>query len=239
MQQYPSIGILAGMGPRSTTPFLELVLNECKKQYNAKNDIDYPQMLIYSLPTPFFVDRPLDHNAMRQVLIEGLKRLEDTNVSFIVMPANTIHQYFDELQKSITTPLLHIVYETINRIPLEYCPVTVLATESTMQSEIYQKTLTEKGFTHIFKEEWQQEVNALIRGVKEGMEKELLRSRLQSLLQKIEVEGPQGVIIACTDLTMLLDELQTGLFILDSAKCLAEATVEKYISFSPPLESRF
>jgi len=41
---HSSIGILAGMGPRSTAPFLELVLDQCQIQYGAKYDIDYPHI---------------------------------------------------------------------------------------------------------------------------------------------------------------------------------------------------
>lgn len=50
----PLIGILAGMGPRSTAPFVDLVIDECQSQYGATFDIDFPRMLILSQPTPFF-----------------------------------------------------------------------------------------------------------------------------------------------------------------------------------------
>ena len=62
--QQPTIGILAGMGPRSTAPFIDLVLTECQSQYGATNDIDFPKMMICSLPAPFYPDRPTDHAAM-------------------------------------------------------------------------------------------------------------------------------------------------------------------------------
>ena len=48
------IGILAGMGPRSTAPFVDLVVSECRNQYGARHDIDFPPMMILSWPTPFF-----------------------------------------------------------------------------------------------------------------------------------------------------------------------------------------
>jgi aspartate/glutamate racemase len=32
----PIIGILAGMGPRSTGPFLDLIVDECQRQYGAR-----------------------------------------------------------------------------------------------------------------------------------------------------------------------------------------------------------
>jgi aspartate racemase len=42
-----SIGILAGMGPRSTTPFLELVIDQCQIQYGAHYDIFTSNALLH------------------------------------------------------------------------------------------------------------------------------------------------------------------------------------------------
>lgn len=46
------IGILAGMGPKSTSPFIDKVIDYCQKLYGASNDIDYPHMMIYSARRP-------------------------------------------------------------------------------------------------------------------------------------------------------------------------------------------
>lgn len=48
-----SIGVLAGMGPRSTAPFVDMLVTECHIGYGAKYDMDFPKMHIISLPTPF------------------------------------------------------------------------------------------------------------------------------------------------------------------------------------------
>ncbi len=39
----------------------------------AKYDIDYPHILIYSLPTPFYVDREIDSTAMQSALTVGIE----------------------------------------------------------------------------------------------------------------------------------------------------------------------
>lgn len=62
------IGILAGMGPKSTSPFIDKVIDYCQKLYGASNDIDYPHMMIYSCPTAFYADRPIDHDEMKKRL---------------------------------------------------------------------------------------------------------------------------------------------------------------------------
>ena len=68
MRGYPSsgtvqpaaalIGILAGMGPRSTAPFIDAVIDQCQQQYGASLDEEFPRMMILSLPTPFYAVDP-------------------------------------------------------------------------------------------------------------------------------------------------------------------------------------
>ncbi|WBV23599.1 MULTISPECIES: hypothetical protein [Pantoea] len=37
-----SIGVLAGMGPRSTAPFIDMLVTDCQVGYGAKYDLDFP-----------------------------------------------------------------------------------------------------------------------------------------------------------------------------------------------------
>lgn len=111
------IGILAGMGPKSTGPFVDQVVHAFQTLSGAKNDIDFPPMMIYSLPTPFYVDRPIDHRLMEMTICEGLKKLESCGVAFIAMPCNTAHRYYQMLKQCTEVPLLNMVEVTLSRIP--------------------------------------------------------------------------------------------------------------------------
>ncbi len=71
------------MGVRSTSPFVDLLIEECQRQYGAKYETDYPRTIIFSWPTPFFPDRQIDHDAMRDSILEGLRWLDRTGVDFI------------------------------------------------------------------------------------------------------------------------------------------------------------
>ena len=124
------IGILAGMGPRSTAPFIDLIVDECQRLYGAKYDIDFPQIVILSQPKPFFLDRPIDHATMRRSIFEGLKKLESAGVGFIAMPCNSAHLYFDEFQAAISVPMLNIVAETLALLP-KGARATLFATKPT------------------------------------------------------------------------------------------------------------
>lgn len=216
------IGILAGMGPKSTGPFVDTVVAECQTIYGAKHDIEFPHMMIYSCPTPFYMDRPIDHEAMKKAIIEGAQKLESTGASFIAMPCNTAHLYFEELQQSLSIPILNIVDETLKAIPETAKRVALLATEATVQSGIYQDGIAKRNIEYIHYEQWQESINQIITYIKSGEVEEAHRLWEALVLQlKDEVDT---AIIACTDLNVVASE-----DFVDSAQCLAKAVVRMYV----------
>ncbi|MCU5688400.1 amino acid racemase [Bacillus cereus] len=216
------IGILAGMGPKSTGPFVDTVVAECQTIYGAKHDMDFPHMMIYSCPTPFYMDRPIDHEAMKKAIIEGAQKLESTGASFIAMPCNTAHLYFEELQQSLSIPILNIVDETLKAIPETAKRVALLATEATVQSGIYQDGIAKRNIEYIHYEQWQESINKIITYIKSGEVEEAHRLWEALVLQlKDEVDT---AIIACTDLNVVASE-----DFVDSAQCLAKAVVRMYV----------
>ncbi|EJR68596.1 aspartate racemase [Bacillus cereus VD115] len=217
------IGILAGMGPKSTGPFTDTVVAECQTIYGAKHDIDFPHMMIYSCPTPFYMDRPIDHEAMKKAIIEGAQKLESTGVKFIAMPCNTAHLYFEELQRSLSIPILNIVDETLRTIPETVKRVALLATEATVQAGIYQDGIAKRNIEYLHNEKWQEMINQIITCIKSG-EVEEARKLWSALVLQLKDEIDTA-IIACTDLNVVASE-----GFVDSSQCLAEAVVRMYVS---------
>ncbi|TKH18465.1 amino acid racemase [Bacillus wiedmannii] len=215
------IGILAGMGPKSTGPFVDTVVAGCQTIYGAKHDMDFPHMMIYSCPTPFYMDRPIDQEAMKKAIIEGAQKLESTGVSFIAMPCNTAHLYFEELQRSISIPILNIVDETLQAIPETAKKVALLATEATIQAGIYQDGITKRNIEYIHHEKWQTMINQIITCIKSG-EIEAAQELWSALVLQLK-DDVDTAIIACTDLNVVANEE-----FVDSAQCLAEAVVRMY-----------
>jgi len=225
-----TIGILAGMGPRSTSPFLELVLDQCQKQYGAKYDIEYPHIIIYSLPTPFYLDRPINHTELKASIIEGLKRLESCGATYIAIPCNTAHKYYEELITSIDRPLLNIIDETLENIS-ESRRITLFATKSTFDSGLYQKELEEKGYEFFFDESWQEKVNEIISLIKSGENIIERNKKWDDLLKSVNTKGIDSIIIACTDLNVVLKDSinRYNITFIDSSECLAKAVVREYL----------
>lgn len=223
------IGILAGMGPRSTAPFIDLVIDECQFKYGAKYDEEFPEMMIYSLPTPFYIDRPINHELMKRTIIEGLQKLESIGASFIAIPCNSAHIYFNELKNSIKVPLLNIVEETLNKLPIVSQKVTLFSTSSTFESRIYQKGILDVGHEFIFKDEWQIKLNNLIQSIKTDKENTQNIDIWNKLIEDVKKESIQNIVIACTDLNVVLEKMHPPINIIDSSKCLAKSVVSKYL----------
>jgi aspartate racemase len=79
---------------------LDAVVRQCQVQDKARADNDFPPMMVYSLPTPFYLDRSIDHWLMERTIIGGLRRLEAMGVASIAILCNTAHIYFGALARS-------------------------------------------------------------------------------------------------------------------------------------------
>ena len=225
------VGILAGMGPRSTAPFVDAIVSQCQRIYDAKLDEEFPRMMILSLPTPFYVDRPIDHDRMKAAIIDGLRQLESIGVDFIAMPCNAAHIYFDELRCSITVPLLNIVDETLASLK-DLGRTTLLGTRGTLESNLYQDGFHRAGLEFVFDQGWQDLIDQTISLIKSGDSQSGGASTWNELLSHLVDAEVQQAVIACTDLNVVLDPKAYCLQFVDSSDCLAAATVNRYLARS-------
>jgi aspartate racemase len=226
--QPPLIGILAGMGPRSTAPFVDMVVDECQRQYGARNDIDFPPMLIYSLPTPFYVDRPIDHAALEAAIAAGLRKLEDARVAFVAMPCNSAHIYFEPLAAGMRVPLLNMVDLALGALPAASATVALLATRPTAEARVYQDALECAGKQLLAGEPWQARVDALILAIKSAVDRAAARELWRNLVADLHAAGADTLLLACTDLNLVSATVDIPLALVDATRRLAEATVETW-----------
>jgi aspartate racemase len=226
--QPPLIGILAGMGPRSTAPFVDLVIDECQRQYGARDDEDFPPMMIYALPAPFYLDRPIDHDALRAAIRAGLRRLANTGVAFVAMPCNTAHIHYDDLAASIDIPLLNMVDEALRAVPAGVSCVALLATRPTVEAGIYQAALERAGLELAPSADRQRQVDQLLATIKSSPDRRAAEGMWRELLAELAAEGVDTALLACTDLNAVSAASPPGVALLDATQCLAAATVREW-----------
>lgn len=227
-----SIGVLAGMGPRSTAPFIDMLVDECQKQYGARFDIDYPKMHIISLPTPFFPDRAVEDAAMSAALRDGISDLVKVGVNLIVVPCNVAHCYFAEMQAaSAGIPVLHIADCALERLAAAE-NIAVIATEATLDAGFYQQRLHLTGKRCVSSEPLRASTTRLIALIKQnGFTDPEVITQWRALISLAQEAGAQALLIACTDISPLLkSHPQQLLPIVDTAASLAEAAIRGFAS---------
>jgi aspartate racemase len=224
------IGILAGMGPRSTGPFVDMVVTQCQIQYGAKYDEEFPHMLIYSLPTPLRLDRPLNHDLLKQVIIDGLQQLARNKVAFIAMPCNLAHMYYDDLSAAIDVPLLNMIEETVNEIPADTREVALIAARPTAAAGLYQRLGVSKSIDISITEARQEQIDALIKEVKTSSNHGSSNELLLDLVSALKTDGVDTLLMACTDLNTVTNTIRDEINFIDATESLAKAVVRNYVA---------
>ncbi len=126
--------IIGGMGTEATEVFIH-ILNE---RTPAKRDQDYLDYILVNHATvPDRTDYILDHSKPDPFipLAEDIKQQSRLHPDFFVIPCNTAHYRFDDLQSMTDIPILHMPRETVKDIP-NYVPnakrVGLIATKGTL-----------------------------------------------------------------------------------------------------------
>lgn len=227
----PTIGILAGMGPRSTGPFLDLIVTACQEMYGARHDIDFPKMLICSQPAPFYEDRPIDHAALEAATLAGLKHLESAGVDFLAIACNTVHIYYPRLAAALSVPLLNIVELAVEALPAHAGTVALVAARPTAESGLFQTALLAAGH-RVVDPDWQSDVDGMLSAVRETTDPSVFRSLWASLLAKARAAEASSALIACLDLSGVARFAETEIPVVDAADCLARAIVRRWMAMA-------
>lgn len=226
----PRIGALVGMGPNSTGPFYDSVMNSARELYGAKYDIDFPEMVLFSVPTPFYPDRPIDDELMRAQLKMGIEVLTKAEVDFIVIPCNVVHIYYSLMQGLTAVPVFNIMDLAVASLkaPAE-AKTALIATTPTVDSTLYQEKLSARGFVPFHTPELQTKVIALLTELKANRFGGSAHELWGDLVAFLEAAGCSHAVIACTDITPCIPLRATSIQFVDSAGVLGKATIEEYL----------
>lgn len=228
------VGALVGMGPNSTSVFYDSVMKYARILYGAKFDIDFPEIIMLSLPTPFYPHQALDDDEMMGKLKYGIQLLDGAEVDFIVIPCNVVHKYYSFMQSLITAPILNIIDITVNSIIVKphQSNVAIIATLPTVESNLYQDKILSCGMTYFHDDALQSKVTTLLTELKLFNLSQNAQSLWNGIVRYLEAKGCTHCIIACTDISICCNLKLTNIQFIDSSNALAKATIEKYLKFS-------
>ncbi|WBV23600.1 aspartate/glutamate racemase family protein [Pantoea piersonii] len=187
-------------------------------------------MHIISLPTPFWPGKKNDDSAMIAALQQGIAELVKARVSLITIPCNLAHCYFTEMKAaSCGIPLLHIADSALESLPPEATRIAVLATEPTLEAGFYQAQIKASDREIIDSQRLREMTTLLIGRVKtKGFHDPDVQAEWQNLVAEVETHQAEALLIACTDLSPLINGNSYRFAIVDTAASLSRATIKNY-----------
>lgn len=227
-----SIAILGGMGPQASSKLLETVIRMASKDFGAKNDSDFPEIILNSIPVPDFIANDESVDIVFQTLKRRVKSLERFNPVNFSIACNTAHILLPRLQAETNVPFVSIIEQVSACVSEpEIKVVGLLATPTTIKSGLYQESLKEKGAECIILSNKDQRITEqVIRSVLAGKIKTNDRKKLVKLAEKLRENGAEGIILGCTELPLLFPK-QFNLPVFDSIEILARVLLKNFYAF--------
>jgi aspartate racemase len=229
------LGIFGGMGPEATADCYRKVIAATP----ATKDQEHIPTLIYSLPQ--VPDRTTairtGDRSIVPWLVEGVTRLERAGASFIIIPCNTAHYFYEDMQAAVKIPILNMIRETVaetaRRHP-EATRVGLMATSGTIASGLYEREFAARGIQTIVPDSATEEnvVMKAIRSIKAGEDKKLAEDLLAQAADQLVANGSQVIVLGCTETPLAFNPQRAKAPVVDATRVLAQAAVAKYQELS-------
>lgn len=218
------VGIIGGVGPQATEFIYHKLLEVAQWSYGAKNNDQYPDLLIASVPVPDFISSKENLDEAKRMLAEAAQGLEKAGCEALCIGSNTVHILLEDLKQTVGVPFISMVELVADKCEqLGLKKVALLGTPVLLESGLYDVALEDKGIELMKPNAQQVEIcDSVIRGVIAGSTEVPLRKEYVEVLSSMLDQGADAIILGCTELPLVLDYEALGKRILSSDEILAE-----------------
>jgi aspartate racemase len=225
-------GIVGGLGPESTIDYYRFILARYRER---RPDSGYPHLLINSLD----VDKGIamisagQLDDLAEYLSAGVEQLVRAGADFGLIAANTPHLVFDEVQRRSAIPLLSIVRATVDHAKTRGLKkVGLFGTGFTMRATFYPQEFQRAGITLVIPQEHERElIHQKYLG--ELLKNKFLpesRAEILRIAERLRTqESVEAIVLAGTELPLLLRDSGTDIPFLDTTVIHVEAVVDELL----------
>ena len=172
---------------------------------------------------------PEDWDRAAEVLVASAKRLEEAGAGALIIGANSMHKVYDRVADAVSIPILHIAECVGERMGADGVKTAALiGTRNFMTESFYRQRLVAHGIDLLPPD--MRNVEALDRIIyDELMHGKVTRSAERTLKTIITVkaqEGARAIVLACTELEMLVDVDANVLPIYDCTRIHSEKAAD-------------
>jgi aspartate racemase len=223
-----TIGIIGGMSWQSTEVYYRLMNEYISLKLGKHHSV---KAVIYSLDFEEILDlvRKDRWDLVSALVVTAGKGLEAIGVDFIMMTSNAIHKVYPEVEGGMKVPVLHIADPTLDAIREQGLrKVGLLGTRVTMEESFYKSRLSVGGVDVLIpnSEEMEEVHRIIFEELNLGRIEDSSRGILVGVIQGLVSRGAQGIILGCTELSLILFQGDVSFPLFDTAALHARAAVD-------------
>ncbi|MBJ7416406.1 MAG: aspartate/glutamate racemase family protein [Niveispirillum sp.] len=222
------IGIIGGMSWESTQLYYRLINERVRA---VRGGLSSAPLLIHSVDfAPVAAMQAAgDWDGLTAMMVGAARDLKAAGAEALAIATNTMHKMADEVVAATGLPLIHIADVTAANIcAAGLSRVALLATRFTMEQDFYRARLSAGGLDILTPEEADRtEVHRVIyEELCRGAVKDSSRDSYRRIIAGLRAAGAQGVILGCTEITMLIGPPDTDLPLFDTTAIHAAAIAD-------------
>ena len=225
-----TIGLIGGMSWESTAIYYRLINEAVRERLGGLHSA---KLLVFSFD--FDVIAALqtagDWAGASVLLAEAARKLEGAGAEALVLCTNTMHKLAGDIESAVGVPLIHIADATAGAMKADGVSSPILlATRFTMEQEFYKGRLADRhGIEAAVPDAVGRDVvhriiyEELVRGVVRPESKAAYLAEVARMRER----GPaDGLIMGCTEITMLIGAGDFDIPVFDTTAIHAQAAVD-------------
>ena len=227
-----TLGIVGGIAPASTVDYYRSIIATWRDQ---RADDTYPSIVINSVDLSRLIELVTGNRLVELAdwLVTEVERLARAGADVGLLASNTPHIVFDEVARASPIPLVSIVEAAAAAATaMELRTVGLLGTRYTMQGRFYPDAFARRGIkvlspapddrTYVH-DRYMDEliVDKFTPATRRGF---------VAVIERLREAGAEAVLLAGTELPLLLRDTETSLPVLDTARIHVRRAVAELLS---------
>jgi aspartate racemase len=223
-----TIGLIGGMSWESSLEYYRVINQLIRARLGGQNNAR-SLMVTVNFHDIEQMQRENRWDDAGRMLADAAVQLERGGADFILLCTNTMHKVYPIIQAAVNIPMIHIASATAERINAAgLTRIGLLGTRFTMEQDFYKAILIEHGIEVLIPSEAERaDVHRIIYDeLCLGEVREMSRARYREIMQNLQGRGAQGIILGCTEITLLVRPEDSRVPQFDTTRIHAERAIE-------------
>ncbi len=222
-----TIGLLGGMSWESSAEYYRLLNEETRKRLGGHH-CARSILLTVDFAEIEAMQREGRWDEAADALAEAATTLERAGADMVLLCTNTMHRVADAIEAAVGVPFVHLVDATARSVAAAgITTVGLLATRFTMEMDFYRDRMRRHGVEVVVPEEPDRTVvhDVIYQELTQGRVEDSSREEYRRIIADLARRGAQGVILGCTEITLLVGPADSPVPVFDSTRIHVETAV--------------